>query len=206
MATTPETPTSVRELNTPAALELAELTAVLDDLHTVLRCCERLLADLARQEPDDLVIEALWSTALLSYNRCFTTDVRSAALTEADLEATSLRGEVTEWHAVLGKLCEHYTNPAANPRERFSVGAARDEHGAASGIAITSIPQPRLDETTVQQTGALAYQLTQQVERRIAERQAQVHAATAALTSAELDQLPRIDLTAAEHGPGLADG
>ncbi|MGH3501552.1 MAG: hypothetical protein ACRDQA_11795 [Nocardioidaceae bacterium] len=203
MTTTPETPASVRQLDTPASRALADLAAVLDDLQTVLRCCERLVTELAAHEPDDLIIEALWTTTLLSYSRCFTNDTRGVALTEDDLTATSLHGEVTEWHGVLSRLREHYTDPAANPRERFSVGAARNEDGDASGIAITSTRQPRLDETTVRQTGALAYQLAQRVEQRITEHQEHVRTSADALSAGELDNLPRIDL--ADAGPGTAD-
>lgn len=204
MTTTPEAPTSVRRIDTPAAHALAELTAILDDLETVLRCCERLLAALAAEEPDDVTVEALWTTALLSYGRCFASDDSGTALTEEDLTTTSLHGEVTEWHKVLGKLREHYADPATNPRERFSVGAARDTRGDATGIAITSTSRPALDETTVRQTGALAYQLAQLVEGRITEHQEQVRTGAVELSAAQLDQLPCIDLTAtesAEAGP-----
>lgn len=109
------------------------------------------------------------------------------ALIEDDLTATSLHGKVAEWHAVLRKLREHYADPAANPRERSNVGAARDEHGAATGITITSTRRPRLDETTVRQTGALVYQLAQHIEQRITDQLEQLRA-----NAAKLDRLPAI--------------
>ena len=194
MTATPQTPASMRRLDTPAARALAGLAAALDDLQTVLRCCERLLTELDSDEPDDLVVESLWTTALLSYDRCFTGDDGRAALTEDDLAGTSLRGEVGEWHGVLRELRGHYADPAANPRARFSVGAVRDDDGGAAGIAITSTEQARLDAVTVRQTGALAYQLAERVERRVTEQQERVRDAAGALTAAELDRLPRIDL------------
>ena len=147
-------------------------------------------------EPDDLVVEALWTTALLSYSRCFTGE--GATLTEEDLTGTQLQGEVTEWHAVLRKLRKHYADPAANPREQFSVGAARDDNGDASGIAITSTHRPRLDETTVRQTGALAYRLAERIEARITEQQEQVREQATALSVEQLDQRPRIELDPSE--------
>lgn len=196
MTATPHGPASVRRLDTPAALTLAGLAAILDDLQAVLRCCERLITELDSAEPDDLVLEGLWTTVLLSYGRCFTAGDRGVALTDDDLAGTSLRGEVSEWHAALRDLRAHYTDPAANPRGRFSVGAVRGDDGAAGGIAITSTQQPRLDAVTVRQTGALAYQLAERVERRIAEQQERVRTAAAELSAAELGRLPRIDLTA----------
>ena len=56
------------QLGTPAAAALADLAATFEELQTVLGCCERLVASPA---PDELVAEALWTTALLSYTRCF---------------------------------------------------------------------------------------------------------------------------------------
>ena len=194
MTATPQTPASMRRLDTPAARALAGLAATLDDLQTVLRCCERLLTELGADEPDDLVAESLWTTALLSYDRCFTGEDANAALTDDDLAGTSLRGEVREWHAVLRELRGHYADPAGNPRARFSVGAVRDDDGAAAGIAITATERARLDAVTVRQTGALAYQLAELVERRVGEQQERVREAAATLSAAELDRLPRVDL------------
>lgn len=206
MTATPQTPESMRRLDTPAALALADLAAMLDDLQTVLGCCERLIAELGSAEPDDVLVEGLWTTALVSYCRCFTGNDRGVALTEDDLAGTSLRGEVSEWHAVLRDLRAHYTDPDANPRGRFSVGAVLDDDGGAGGIAITSTQQPRLDAVTVRQTGALAYQLAQRVERRITEHQERVREAAGALSAADLDRLPRVDVAAPETAdPGAAD-
>jgi hypothetical protein len=197
MTNTTEQPTTVRRLGTPAAMALADLTSMLDDLHTVLYCCERLVAELdpGTGDPDDLLLEALWTTALLGYDRCFTDAGRGMALTDADVGDTSLRGEVLEWHRVLRQLREHYTS-AHNPRERLSVGVAQDADGRPTGVAVTSTRQAALDDVTVRQTGALAYQLSLLVQRRITEQQERVLAAATALSTAELAALPLIDVAA----------
>ncbi|MGH3495132.1 MAG: hypothetical protein ACRDQ1_18125, partial [Sciscionella sp.] len=124
-------------------------------------------------------------------------------LTEQDVTATKLQGEVAEWHQVLRRLRKHYADPVENPRERFSVGAAQDSHGRATGIAITSTHQPALDEVTVRQTGALAYELSRLVDQRITEHQERVRTAANELSKAELDKLPLIDVIATE-GAGEA--
>lgn len=191
-------PTTVRLLETPAARALADLTSMADDLQVVLRCCERLLAELGADRPDDLVVEALWTTALLSYGRCFHDAGRGMVLTEDDLRATSLQGDVVGWHKVLRQLRKHYAAPVVNPRERFSVGVAQDGSGAASGVAITSARQPMLDDVTVRQTGALAYELTLVVERRIGEQQERVLTAAKGMATQELNDLPLVDVTSAE--------
>jgi hypothetical protein len=190
-------PTAVRRLATPAAQALADLAAIFNDLQTVLRCCERLVAELAGG-PDDVVVEGAWTTAVISYSRCFTSGHRGMGLTEEDVEGLSLQGEVLEWHKVLRQLRKHYADPAQNPRERFEVGAVQDSDGKASGIAITSTPQPTLDEISVRQTGALAYQLSELVDKRITEHQARVLVAANAMSKMDLNKLPVIDVSMPE--------
>lgn len=196
MTSTTKPPTAVRLLDSPAALALADLAAMLDELQTVLRCCDRLLTELddANGEADDLVLESVWTTALLSYQRCFADGRSGQGLTEDDVKALPLQGEVGEWHQVLRQLREHYADAAANPRERFSVGASQDSRGRADAIAITSVPQPRLDDRTVRQTGAVAYELYRLVDQRAAEHQQRLLAAAHAMSQDELDRLPRIDV------------
>lgn len=183
-------PTSVRKLATPAAAALADLTAVFDDLQTVLRCCERLVAALAVPEPDDLTVETLWTVALLSYGRCFAPGDRGMGLTADDVSATGLPGAVTEWHEMLGRLRAHYADPARNPRERFSVGVSQDDSGRPTGIAVTSARQPLVDEVSVRQTGALAYGLSRLVDERITTQQQRVFEAVGSASPAELGRLP----------------
>jgi hypothetical protein len=197
MVSTTQQPTTVRQLDTPAARALADLTSMMDDMHTVLYCCERLVAELdpTTGAPDDLLVESVWTTALLSYGRCFTDAGRGMALTEDDVTGTSLQGEVLAWHKVLRQLRDHYTAPATNPRERLSVGAALDDDdGQATGIAITSVRQSKLDDVTVRQTGALAYELTKLIEQRIVEQQERVLDAAKAMSTKALGKLPLIDL------------
>lgn len=196
MATMTRQPGPVRQLDTPAAKALADLAAVLDGLQTVLYCCERLVAELdpTTGPGDDLVVESVWTAALRSYGRCFTDAGRGMALTEDDVKETQLQGEVLQWHRVLRQLGEHYGSPAGNPRERLSVGVAVDAAGQPTGIAITSVGQPPPDDRTVRQTGALAYELSELVERRMAEQQERVLAAAKAMSAAELGRLPLIDI------------
>lgn len=190
-------PSAVRHLETPAASALTDLAGMFEDMQTVLRCCERLVSELSDTdgEPDDLVIEALWTTALLCYGRCFMPGQRGMALTEEDVEAVQLQGDVLEWHKVLHRLREHYAYTAANPRERFSVGVSQDADGNANGIAITSARQPRVDDRTVRQTGALAFELSRVIDQRIAEHQETVFGNAKAMSKADLNQLPLIEVS-----------
>jgi hypothetical protein len=192
-------PAEVRELTSPAALALADLAGIFEDLQTVLRCCERLMAILAGgasapAESDEVALEAFWTTAVLSYGRCFTAGDRGQQLTAEDVTETGLSGDVLGWHRTLEQVRLHYTDPALNPRESFSVGAARNEDGEVAGVAITSTRHPQVDEVTVRQTGAVAFGLSRIVDARIAEQQKVVFDQAAGMRGAELEGLPLLDV------------
>ena len=91
-------------LDDPAAAALARLVEVFEDLQTVLRCCERLVGELAVESgPDEVVVEAVWTTALLSYARCFAGAGEGAALNEDDVRTTHWRP--TMWSSGIGCCC-----------------------------------------------------------------------------------------------------
>ena len=80
-----------------------------------------------------------------------------------------------------------------------------DSAGGVTGVAITSARQPQLDELTVRQTGALAYELSTVVERRLGEQQARVLAAAQAMSEADLGKLPLIDIAERDDDEGEAE-
>lgn len=187
-------PSRVKLLRSPAALALADLAGLFEDLQTVLRCCERLMTELAADEPDELALEAFWTTAVLSYGRCFSPGPRGTGLTEQDVTATGLAGDVVGWHTVLMQLRDRAVDPVVNPRESFSIGASQDAAGHAEGIAVASTRQPGVDEVSVRQTGAVAYALSGVVDERITEQQGVVFAAVGAMARPALDVLPLLHL------------
>jgi hypothetical protein len=188
------TPSSARQLATPSALGLADLVAIFDDLQFTLKCCERLVAELAHPRVDAVVVEALWVSALNSYARCFRTGDRGMGLTVADVKATEVPGEVAEWHALLGRIRDFSIDGPVNPRETYSVGVSQSSTGEASGMVITSAVQPLVDDVTVLQTGRLAFELSRLVDERIKEHQAKVFEAASKLTPAQLAALPDIEV------------
>ena len=207
-----EPPPSLRRLESPAASGLAVLCATFEDLQTVLRCCELLVGFLAPSKgeeathdaTDPVVVEAVWTAALLSYARCFGAGVDGGApapLTEDDVAATHPGAEVLEWHRVILRLRDHYADRAVNPRERFSVGVAQDADGAAKGVAVTSIRQPLVDELTVRQLGGIVYALSEVVDGRIAAGQTQLLTEVQDVAPADLARLTVLDL-AAPDAPG----
>jgi hypothetical protein len=194
-------PSVVRRLESPDALALADLAAIFEDLQTVLRSCERLVSELGSEDPDDLTLEAFWTTAVLSYTRCFSSRASGTGLTPDDVTETGINGDVLGWHKVLMQLRDHYADAAVNPREGFSVGVAQDAAGKANGVAVTSASPARVDDLTVRQTGAITFGLSRIVDQRIAERQERVFAALSPMSKAELDKLPLVEVTL-DRGPG----
>ncbi|MDT4973161.1 MAG: hypothetical protein QOG22_3304 [Pseudonocardiales bacterium] len=193
-------PKALRRLDSPEAKALVDLVATFEELQTVLRCCERLVTALAAGDsvPDDVVVEAVWTMALLSYARCFTAGEGGTALTEDDITAAKAHGDALEWHRVLLQLRAHYADPVVNPRERYSVGVAQDPSGAPSGVAITSGRQPLVDDLTVRQTGAIAYALSALVDERIAAQQEKVFAEVKDTPKSILDKLSQIEVVETE--------
>jgi len=189
-------PTSVRRLDTAGARELAGLAAVLDDLQYALRCCEQLVAQVGRRGgPDPVLVEALWTGALLAYARCFTP--RDALLSTADLDAveSEKEGQFRRVHEVLLKLRDHFASRHVNPREAFTIGAAQANDGTPTGIAVVSAPRPPVEEPTVRMLGRVAYLLAGRVDARMQDRQRGVLDEAAGMSSAELGKLPLVHLS-----------
>jgi hypothetical protein len=196
----------VRRLDTPAAAALADLLGVFDDLQTVLRCCERLMTEVAAPHPEaNVAIEALWTTALLSYTRCFAPRLSGVALAEADVAATRPEGDLLEWHQALLRLRGVYAAASGNPREQFTVGVVQEGDGTAGGVAITSVVQPQVNDLTVRQTGAIAFALSQVVDDRIETQQGVVFAEVRKAPRAVLDAMDRIDVVT-QQATGPAHG
>lgn len=186
-------PSSVRRLDGSEAVTLAALAAVFEDLQYTLRCCEHLVSALAAPRPDPVLVEALWTGALVGYVRCFSG--RTAVLTDADLGELELDGDVREFHSMIKKLRDHYASRHVNPREAFTIGAAQANDGTPTGIAVTSAPRPLVDDPTVRLLGRVAYALSGLVDARMRQEQEKVLAAAAALTPVELGRLPLVHLS-----------
>jgi hypothetical protein len=189
-------PGTLHRLDTTGAGILVGLVTTFEELQTVLRGCERLVTELARVDGplDDIVIESVWTTTLLSYARCFAKDGPGTHLSEADVSTAVSAPDVVEWHRALLKLRDHYADRAANPRELFTVAVAQTDGGDPSAIAITSAPQPLVDDATVRQSGAIAFALSSLVDARITDQQEQVFTELKSWSKAELDALPTVEV------------
>jgi len=205
-------PAVLRRLESSGATHLAALCAIFEDLQTALRSCERLVSVLTAPRnplgpgsPDDVLVESVWTLALLSYSRCFRAGPDAdpgSVLTEEDVTATHPESEVLEWHTVLLRLRHHYADVATNPREYFSVGVAQDDVGRASGVAVTSSRQPLVDEVIVRQMGAIAYALSIVVDARIAEAQSALFDEIKDIPARDLDTYEPLELALPDSQEG----
>jgi hypothetical protein len=185
-------PSTVRALDSPESGELAQLAAVFEDLQYVLRCCEHLVSALAAPEPDQVLVEALWTGALVGYVRCFSG--RTKVLTEDDVKSLDLDAEMAGLHPLFPKLRDHYASRHVNPREAFTIGIAQANDGHPTGVAIVSAPRPPVDDPTVRVLGRIAYGLSGLVDSKMTAAQERVLAAAREMTAADLAGLPLVRL------------
>src|SRR5271155_3013063 len=112
-------------LDTPSARILADQASIINDLQFVMDCCKRLLTELEKpqEDRDGVVPQALWSSALVAYGRCFSEDRRSG-LTIDDIQNLPLQGAVMKFHTWVIEEREKPIAPSAAPFEAARIGAA----------------------------------------------------------------------------------
>jgi hypothetical protein len=194
----------------PAAHTLADNAAVIGDLQFVMECCKRLLTELAKPEDgrDPVVPQALWSSALVAYARCFGKGKR-LGLTSEDVSGLPLEGEVMKYHKWLLEERDRTVNHAANPFEAVKIGAVLSPRDGFNrklkGIAILPVSHVLVDETGVRQLGGLASELAKQAAAKAQAQQDAVLADAQKLSIESLDALPLLQLlTPAEETGGKA--
>src|ERR1700722_14641576 len=108
----------------PSARILADQASTIQDLQYVMDCCKRLLTELAEPGEDrgGGVPLALWSSALVTYARCFGGGPRSW-LTVEDVRNLPLQGEVVKFHEWVIVERDRFAEHPADPFEAAKVGA-----------------------------------------------------------------------------------
>jgi hypothetical protein len=127
-------------LDGPHARAVGDHFAVQQDMIFIRACCAHLVALLAGPDEvrDPALLRALWTSAVITYARCFGTGVRMP-LTTADVLGLGLQGEVQEFHEHLLAMRNKHLAHSVNRYEQIAVGAllTRPESGARrlDGIA-----------------------------------------------------------------------
>jgi hypothetical protein len=178
-------------LDTPSARILADEASIINDLQFVMDCCKRLLTELARpqEERDGVVPQALWSSALVAYGRCFSEDRRSGLAID-DVQNLPLQGAVMKFHTwVIGEY-DKLTAPSADPFEAAKIGAALSPPGQkkrrVEGIAVFSTSRVLIDVIGVRQLGGLASELAKQTAQKAEKQQ---HAVLTDAQQLDIDSL-----------------
>jgi hypothetical protein len=163
-------------LDTPSAQVLADQASIINDLQFVMDCCKRLLTELARpqEERDGVVPQALWSSALVAYARCFS-EGRRSGLAIDDVHNLPLQGAVMKFHTWVIGECHKLTAPPAEPYEAVTIGAALAPPGQkkrrVEGIAVFSTSRVLIDVIGVRQLGGLASELAKQTAQKAEKQQ-----------------------------------
>jgi hypothetical protein len=163
-------------LDTPSAQVLADQASIINDLQFVMDCCKRLLTELARpqEERDGVVPQALWSSALVAYARCFS-DGRRSGVAIDDVQNLPLQGAVMKFHTWVIGECYKLTAPPAEPYEAVTIGAALASPGQkkrrVEGIAVFSTSRVLIDVIGVRQLGGLASELAKQTAQKAEKQQ-----------------------------------
>ena len=170
------TPALTVALDTPSAQVLADQASIINDLQFVMDCCKRLLDELGRpqEDRDGVVPQALWSSALMAYARCFSEDRRSGLVVD-DVQNLPLHGAVIKFHTWVIGECAKLTAPPADPFEAVTIGAALAPPGQkkrrVEGIAVFSTSRVLIDVIGVRQLGGLASELAKQVAQKAEKQQ-----------------------------------
>src|ERR1700758_2757940 len=98
-AAAPEPAMLTVALDVTSAQVLAGQASIIQDLQFVMDCCKRLLPELAKPEEDQdpLLPQALWSSAVVAYARCFSKGQQFGLATE-DVRNLPLHGAVMKFH------------------------------------------------------------------------------------------------------------
>jgi len=114
----------IYQLLGPNAREAADLRGVLADLDFVAQAAD-LLATVLEANPeeheDQVVVRALWISALVTYARCFGTGKR-LGLSLADIEALG-RSDINAFHRHQIDMRNKHVAHSVNPFETTTVGA-----------------------------------------------------------------------------------
>jgi hypothetical protein len=165
----PETDLPVVRYQSEEAAELADLISIRMDLLQANQICERLFHELRASAQDAVLIDALWTAALIRYARCFATGKRKPldlALI-ANLPGDPL-GAHNYYKNQRDKLAAHSVNPFEEAQVGLALSAPTEENRQVVGIVEFVGRLVSSDEAGVKQLGALARELRQRVEEQIA--------------------------------------
>lgn len=186
------------------AKKLADLGAIAQDLGFTMKTCSRLKKLLKEESQDSLLIESLWTAALIRYARCFGTGKRFG-LAESIFDA--LLGEPHKVHRMYIDLRDKHIAHSVNPFEQMAVGLIlspeSSEERKISGVAAMSMRHICSSVEGVHQLGLLSKALLQKVVQMAKEYEKKTLERGQSMPLEVLYKLPRLRMVA--PGSELAD-
>lgn len=139
------------------AKTLADLAALNQDLGAVMLTCTRLMRLLDEQSTDHILVEALWTSALVRYARCFANGKRFG-LEESVF--SSLSGDPVATHRYFVGMRNRHIAHSVNPFEQTKVGLilAREDEGEKKVVGVSTLAMRHItsDREGVRQLGMLS--------------------------------------------------
>ena len=146
------------------AKKLADLGAIVQDLGFTMKTCSRLKKLLKEKSQDSILIESMWTAALIRYTRCFARGKRFG-LTESIFDG--LKGEPHKVHKMYIDLRNKHIAHSVSPFEQMEVGlilSPKNSHERKIiGVATMSMRHISPDVEGVHQLGLLAKVLLKKV-------------------------------------------
>ncbi|MBS0337951.1 MAG: hypothetical protein JSS40_14290 [Proteobacteria bacterium] len=145
------------------AKTLADLEGLKQDLLAVAETCTRLAELLKIDSKDHILVEALWTSALIRYARCFAEGKRYG-LKESVFDG--LNGDPVGTHKIFIDIRSKHIAHSVNPLEQTHVGLVLEQPERAKkviGVAALAFRQIAGDIRLVPQLGALANVLAEKM-------------------------------------------
>ena len=160
------------------AKKLADLGAIVQDLRFTMETCSRLKKLLEEKSQDSLLIESMWTAALIRYARCFASGKRFG-LSESIFDG--LKGEPHKVHKMYIDLRNKHTAHSVNPFEQMEIGLILSPQNSHErkiiGVATMSMRYISPDIEGVHQLGLLAKvllekacEIAKQYEKKVLEK------------------------------------
>lgn len=184
----------------PSAEELRDRASISQDLKLVVDCVQRLLQEQSRDDQapvDGVLAQALWTTALIAYARCFGTGVR-IRLTSEDIRELGLEGDPEGFHQHLLDLRSKHVAHSVNAFESLAIGIvlSGEEPVEVEGTAVLSMRHIAFAPEGLQGLAALATSLFQRNSEKCQRCQDATLAEAQDLSADDLRSRPQVSLTA----------
>ena len=176
----------------PEAQRLADLASISQDLKAAIDTCSRLAELLREDSKDGVLIDSLWTTALIRYARCFASGKRYGLGEEI---LADLPGDPIGAHRWYKNLRDKHIAHSVNPFENVLVGAVlAPQDSAEKGVIGVSILVGRhmvADIAGVEQLGRLCTILGRKIAELIKDSKEKVLQIAKAMPIDEIYSRPR---------------